>query len=118
MARKARPIYRVQVLERAVDMRQVLSEDSSGLAAREAAERLSPHKSTIHRLLTVLDHHRLIRRNVHTGRYTLGLHLFEVMARPLRGRVQHPRARKGCQRSNANEMRRPLPSRSSRSFRR
>ena len=60
MARKSaeRTTYRVQVLERAVDILQVLSEDSRELAAGEVAERLSLHKSTIHRLLTVLDQQR------------------------------------------------------------
>ena len=57
MARKSaeRTTYRVQVLERAVDILRVLSEDSRELAAAEVAERLSLHKSTIHRLLTVPD---------------------------------------------------------------
>src|SRR6188474_2447690 len=79
MARRSaeRTTYRVQVLERAVDILQVLSEDSRELAAGEVAERLSLHKSTIHRLLSVLDQHRLIRRNAETGRYALGLRLFE-----------------------------------------
>jgi DNA-binding transcriptional ArsR family regulator len=63
--------YRVQVLERAVDILQVLSEDSRELAAGEIAERLSLHKSTIHRLLSVLDHHGLIRKNAETGKYAL-----------------------------------------------
>ena len=86
MARSAeRPVYRVQVLERAVDILQVLSEDSRELAAGEVAERLSLHKSTIHRLLSVLDQHRLIRRNAETGRYTLGLRLFEFGTRAVRG---------------------------------
>src|SRR5262245_12158209 len=80
-----RPTYRVQVLERAVDILQVLSEDARELTAGEVAERLSLHKSTIHRLLTVLDHHRLIRRNGDTGRYSLGLRLFEFGTRAVRG---------------------------------
>lgn len=80
-----RATYRVQVLERAVDILQVLSEDSHELTAGEVAERLSLHKSTIHRLLTVLDQHRLIRRNAETGRYTLGLRLFEFGTRAVRG---------------------------------
>ena len=71
MARKSavRTPYRVQVLDRAVDILQALSEDSRELAAGEVAERLSLHKSTTHRLLTVLDQHRLIRRDAETGRY-------------------------------------------------
>jgi DNA-binding IclR family transcriptional regulator len=80
-----RPTYRVQVLERAVDILQVLSEDSRELTAGEVAERLSLHKSTIHRLLTVLDRQRLIRRNADTGRYALGLRLFEFGTRAVRG---------------------------------
>ena len=80
-----RPTYRVQVLERAVDILQVLSEDAHELTAGEVAERLSLHKSTIHRLLTVLDQHRLIRRNAETGRYALGLRLFEFGTRAVRG---------------------------------
>lgn len=80
-----RPTYRVQVLERAVDILQVLSEDSHELGAGEVADRLSLHKSTIHRLLMVLDHHRLIRRNNETGKYALGLRLFELGTRAVRG---------------------------------
>jgi IclR family transcriptional regulator, KDG regulon repressor len=80
-----RPTYRVQVLERAVDILQVLAEDSRELTAGEVAERLSLHKSTIHRLLMVLDHQRLIRRNTETGRYALGLRLFEFGTRAVRG---------------------------------
>ena len=80
-----RTVYRVQVIERAVDILQVLSEDSRELSAGELSERLSLHKSTVHRLLTVLDQHRLIRRNAETGRYTLGLRLFEFGTRAVRG---------------------------------
>jgi DNA-binding IclR family transcriptional regulator len=80
-----RPTYRVQVLERAVDILQVLSEESHELGAGEVAERLSLHKSTIHRLLMVLDQHRLIRRNADTGKYALGLRLFEFGTRAVRG---------------------------------
>jgi IclR family KDG regulon transcriptional repressor len=80
-----RPTYRVQVLERAVDILQVLSEDSRELTAGEVADKLDLHKSTIHRLLTVLEHHGLIRRNGETGRYSLGLRLFEFGTRAVRG---------------------------------
>ncbi len=66
-----RPVYRAQVIERAVDILQVLSEDSRELGAGELGERLSLHKSTVHRLLTVLDRHRLIRLNAETGRTRL-----------------------------------------------
>jgi len=77
--------YRVQVLERTVDILQVLADDSRELGAGEVAERLSLHKSTTHRLLMVLDHHRLIRRNSETGKYALGLRLFELGSRAVNG---------------------------------
>lgn len=77
--------YRVQVIERAVDILQVLADDSRELGAGEVAERLSLHKSTIHRLLMVLDRHRLIRRNSETGKYALGLRLFELGSRAVSG---------------------------------
>jgi IclR family transcriptional regulator, KDG regulon repressor len=80
-----RPTYRVQVLERAVDILQVLAEDSRELTAGEVAGKLDLHKSTIHRLLTVLEHHGLIRRNGETGRYSLGLRLFDFGTRAVRG---------------------------------
>jgi len=84
--------YRVQVLERAVDILQLLSQESGELSAGEVAVRLSLHKSTLHRLLTVLDQHRLIRRNAETGRYTLGLRLFEFGTRAVRGLQLHDQA--------------------------
>jgi DNA-binding IclR family transcriptional regulator len=80
-----RPTYRVQVLERAVDILQVLADDSRELTAGEVAGKLDLHKSTIHRLLTVLEHHGLIRRNGETGRYSLGLRLFDFGTRAVRG---------------------------------
>jgi DNA-binding IclR family transcriptional regulator len=61
--------YCVQVPERAVDILQVLADDSRELAAAEVAERLSLHKSTVYRRLMVLDEHWRIRRNAETGKY-------------------------------------------------
>src|SRR5689334_9897381 len=39
---------------------------------------LKLHKSTAHRLLMVLERHRLIEKNSNTGKYRLGLKLFEL----------------------------------------
>jgi IclR family transcriptional regulator, KDG regulon repressor len=85
MARSSseKPTYRVQVLERAVDILQVLADESCELGPGEVAQRLSLHKSTIHRLLAVLDQHGLIRRNAQTGKYALGLRLFELGTRAI-----------------------------------
>lgn len=79
-----RTTYRVQVLERAINVLQTLADDPRELAAAEIAGRLSLHKSTIHRLLMVLDRHGLIRRS-EAGRYALGLRLFELGNRAVKG---------------------------------
>src|ERR1700736_1288629 len=42
------------------------------------SEKLALHKSTVHRLIRVLERHRLIERNSVNGRYRLGLKLFEL----------------------------------------
>jgi DNA-binding IclR family transcriptional regulator len=39
---------------------------------------LELHKSTVHRLMMVLESHRLVNKNPETGRYRLGLKLFEL----------------------------------------
>src|SRR5260370_7557767 len=50
-------------------------------------------KSTVHRLAMVLEQHRLVDKNPDTGRYRLGLRLFEfgskaIAALDLRGRAR------------------------------
>jgi IclR family transcriptional regulator, KDG regulon repressor len=68
--------YQVQVLDRAVSILDALAAHGD-LSLFELAERLSLHKSTIHRLLMVLERHRLIERIGASGKYGLGLRLFE-----------------------------------------
>ena len=48
------------------------------LGVSEVARRLGVAKSTAHRLLTTLGSRGLIEQNGETGRYRLGLHLFEL----------------------------------------
>ncbi len=48
------------------------------LGVSEVARRLGVAKSTAHRLLTTLASRGLIEQSVPTGRYRLGLHLFEL----------------------------------------
>src|SRR2546430_17159323 len=69
--------YQVQVLDRAVTILDTLAADDADLSLFELAERLSLHKSTIHRLLMVLERHRLVERRAAAGKYGLGLKLFE-----------------------------------------
>src|SRR5262245_27190363 len=74
--------YRVQVLERALAILEMLATTDQSLGPTELAARLSLHKSTTHRLLAVLERYRFIRRNPINRTYGLGLRLFQLGARP------------------------------------
>ena len=69
--------YRIQVLDRALGILSVLAEAPEHLSPAELGTRLSLHKSTVHRLLTVLERHHLVRKNATRGKYALGIKLFE-----------------------------------------
>jgi DNA-binding IclR family transcriptional regulator len=77
--------YRVQVLDRTVRILQVLADARSSLGPAEIAQQLSLHKSTIHRLLASLERHRYIRKQPASGKYGLGLKLFELGSRAVAG---------------------------------
>jgi DNA-binding IclR family transcriptional regulator len=73
--------YRVQVLDRIFNILNALAEANESLGPAELAARLSLHKSTVHRLLMVLERHRFVRRNPSQGKYSLGIKLFELGSR-------------------------------------
>jgi len=50
------------------------------LSLIELATELRLHKSTAHRLLMILERHRMVEREPRSGRYRLGLRLFEFGA--------------------------------------
>jgi len=54
-----------------------LANRSSECSLAELCIALGLHKSTVHRLMMVLEQHRLVDKNPETGRYRLGLKLFE-----------------------------------------
>ncbi len=70
--------YRVQVLDRALAIIDTLAGDGLDASLMELSEKLQLHKSTVHRLLMILERHRIVERQPHTGRYQLGLRLFEL----------------------------------------
>ena len=74
--------YRVQVLDRSFRILDALSAASHELSPVELAGRLRLHKSTIHRLLVVLEGQRFIRRTA-DGRYGLGVKLIEMGSRAI-----------------------------------
>ena len=70
--------YRVRVLDRALEILRVLGESQSDWCLAETCAALKLHKSTVHRLMMVLERYRLVEKHPDTGRYRLGLRLFEL----------------------------------------
>ncbi len=74
---KASP-YKIQVLDRAVSIINAIAESRPDAGLAELAETAQLHKSTAHRILMILEGHRIVDRDPQTGRYRLGLRLFEL----------------------------------------
>jgi len=72
----------VRVLDRAIAILDALAlaRERQNLSLIELATQLHLHKSTAHRLLMILERHRLVEREPQSGRYRLGLRLFELGA--------------------------------------
>jgi DNA-binding IclR family transcriptional regulator len=70
----------VQVLERALHILDILA-SAGQLAPSEISARVKLHKSTVHRLLAVLEQHGYLDRDRANGRYALGLKLIELGTR-------------------------------------
>ena len=85
--------YKVQVLDRALAALAILSDRASDCSLAELCVSLKLHKSTVHRLMMVLEQHRLVVKNPDTGRYRLGLRLFELGSRAIEGLDLRGRAR-------------------------
>jgi DNA-binding IclR family transcriptional regulator len=71
-------VYKLQVMDRALAILDVLGAASGDSSLPELCIALNLHKSTLHRLMMVLESHRLVDKNPETGRYRLGLKLFEL----------------------------------------
>ncbi len=70
--------YRIQAIERAVAILGAFSADEPDLRVSDIAQRLGLHKSTVHRFLVNLDSAGMVEKSPRTGRYRLGLRLFEL----------------------------------------
>jgi DNA-binding IclR family transcriptional regulator len=70
--------YRIQAIERAVAILNAFTAEEPELRVSDLAERLGLHKSTVHRFLVNLEAAGLVERNMRTGRYRLGLRIFEL----------------------------------------
>jgi IclR family transcriptional regulator, KDG regulon repressor len=70
--------YRVQVLDRTFSILTVLASSRLPLGPTDIGDRLNLNKSTVHRLLAVLERNRFVEREYDSGRYRLGLKLVEL----------------------------------------
>ena len=71
--------YKVQVLDRAINILEFIGRQSSGEAALpELSAAMKLHKTTTHRIAHVLESRGLLRRGLDSNRYRLGLHLYDL----------------------------------------
>lgn len=71
-------VYKVQVMDRAIAILDVLAANGAEMSLVELTDALQLHKSTVHRLLMVLEGYRFVDKHAMTGRYRLGMRLFEL----------------------------------------
>lgn len=90
--------YRVQVLERSLGILELLSSNGPELSLIELSEQLALHKSTTHRLLGVLEQYRFVEKSSSSGKYRLGLKLFELGSKAIANLDWRERARRYLQR--------------------
>ena len=69
--------YKVQALDRAFALLDLLGESDTPLGLAQVAASLQLHKSTAHRFLMVLEKHRMVERTAN-GKFRLGLRLFDL----------------------------------------
>ena len=67
----------MQVLDRTIAVLQAVADSETNLPAADIARQLRLHKSTVHRLLVVLESYRLIKKGPE-GAYGLGTRLIEL----------------------------------------
>ena len=68
--------YKVQALDRAFAVLDLLGESETPLGLAQVASSLQLHKSTAHRFLMVLERHRMVERTT-TGKFRLALRLLD-----------------------------------------
>jgi DNA-binding IclR family transcriptional regulator len=70
--------YRVQVVDRVLDILAAFTVETPELGVSELSRAIGLNKGTAHRLLSALESHRLVEQDRTTGRYHLGLRLWEL----------------------------------------
>lgn len=69
--------YKVQALDRAFAVLELLGESDTPLGLAQVASSLQLHKSTAHRFLMVLERHHVVERTTN-GKFRLGVRLFDL----------------------------------------
>ncbi len=75
-------IYKLQALDRAFAVLDLLSSSTTALGLADIAGALHLHKSTAHRFLMVLERHRMVERTP-AGKFRLGLRLCDFGSRAI-----------------------------------
>jgi IclR family transcriptional regulator, KDG regulon repressor len=77
--RPKKPPYKVQVLDRAINILEFIGKQTNGEAGLpELSAAMKLHKTTAHRIAHVLESRGLLRRGLDSNRYRLGLHLYDL----------------------------------------
>ncbi len=69
---------RIQSVERALIILDVLASKSEGMSLAQISEEIGLPKSTVHGLITTLRDYDYVSQSNETGNYKLGIHLFEL----------------------------------------
>lgn len=78
MTRSAQISNAPKTVEKALSILEELKSQPDGLSLRDLSHRLGMPKSTVYRLLFVLEQNRYVQQNALTGFYTLGVTLLEL----------------------------------------
>jgi len=71
----------VQTLERSLDILEVLAQSEEPLGVTEIGNRISLHKSTVHRILQTLCYRGYVEKEKNNDRYHLGIKIIELGTR-------------------------------------
>jgi DNA-binding IclR family transcriptional regulator len=73
--------YRIRVLDRTFDLLDALAESEYAMGTADLCKRAHLSKSTVHRLLTVLENRQMVEREGDSHRYRLGSKVAELARR-------------------------------------
>jgi DNA-binding IclR family transcriptional regulator len=82
VVQKSSGVYKLQALDRAFAVLDLLASSPAPLGLAEIATALDLHKSTAHRFLMVLERHRIVERT-QAGKFRLGLRLCDFGSRAI-----------------------------------